>query len=70
MAEQISLTVNGSPRVVASGAKGADLLDELRIPAAATVAELNGSILPREEFLARQLCDGDVLELVTLVGGG
>lgn len=70
MADQISLTVNGLPRRVAGGATGAELLAELRIPAAATVAEVNGSIVPREEFLARQLCEGDVLELVTLVGGG
>jgi thiamine biosynthesis protein ThiS len=66
----IKLTVNGQAREVANGATGADLLASLEIAVGAIVAEVNGDVVKREEFLARVLTDGDVLELVTLVGGG
>jgi thiamine biosynthesis protein ThiS len=66
----IKLTVNGQPREAADGATGADLLAALGIAPGAVVAEVNGDVVKRDQFLARILADGDMLELVTLVGGG
>lgn len=66
----IKLTVNGQSRELSDGATGATLLDDLGIAHGAVVAELNGDVVKRDEFLERELADGDVLELVTLVGGG
>lgn len=66
----MNLTVNGVPRELPDGSTGADLLTALGIPASTTVAEVNGEIVPREQFVARHLQTGDVIELVTIVGGG
>lgn len=66
----IKLIVNGQQREAVDGTTGADLLAALGIAPGAIVAEVNGDVVKREEFLARILANGDVLELVTLVGGG
>lgn len=64
------ITVNGAPREVAEGSSGAQLLADLRLPASTLVAEVNGLVLVSSQFQAQTLCAGDVIELVTLVGGG
>ncbi len=66
----MKLTVNGQERDFNSALDGAGLLSTLDIPASTVVVELNGEIIPRQSFLTQELKDGDVLELVTLVGGG
>lgn len=66
----ITITVNGKDLSFESEPRGAQLLDSLKITPATVVAEVNGSIMPREQFLECALQDGDVLELVTVVGGG
>jgi sulfur carrier protein len=66
----LTLTVNGKQCRLPAPLSGAALLAELDINASTLVVELNGSIVRREDFLALELQDGDVLELVTIVGGG
>jgi len=66
----MQILVNGKQMEFDSPPSGSDLLARLNIVPATVVAELNGEIIKREEFLARMLADGDVLELVTVVGGG
>jgi sulfur carrier protein len=66
----MTITVNGKQRELPDGSTGTDLLQELGIPASTTVAEVNGEIVPREQFVARHLQTGDSIELVTIVGGG
>ena len=66
----MKFTVNGQEREYTSQIDGAGLLTSLSIPPSTVVVELNGEIIQREIFLTRELSDGDVLELVTLVGGG
>jgi len=66
----MQILVNGKQMEFDSPPSGLDLLARLNIVPATVVAELNGEIIKREEFLARMLADGDVLELVTVVGGG
>jgi thiamine biosynthesis protein ThiS len=67
---EIKLTVNGLEHSQPGGITGGGLLAALNIPPGAIVAELNGGVIRREEFLNTTLADGDVIELVTLVGGG
>jgi len=66
----IRLTVNGASLDAPAGISGAGLLVLLDIPANTAVAEVNGEHLPRSRFLQHLLVDGDVVELVSLVGGG
>jgi len=66
----MQITVNGKQLEYADPPAGAQLLDDLKITPFTVVAELNGEIVKREEFLELTLKDGYVLELVTVVGGG
>ncbi|GJM19079.1 MAG: thiamine biosynthesis protein ThiS [Phycisphaeraceae bacterium] len=64
------VTVNAEPREVAPGTTVGDLLVELKLDKAICAAEINKAVVPRAERDARVLAEGDVIELVTLVGGG
>ena len=66
----LTLTVNGRKMELDESISGRELLSRLDQNGATLVIERNGQILPLVEFLDSQLGDGDVLELVTLVGGG
>lgn len=63
------LTINGEPREVAARTVLA-LLEDLGLPPGRTVVERNTVIVPRDAYENTPLEDGDVLELVRLVGGG
>jgi len=66
------LTLNGKPRDVAVEAARltvAELARRLELPAM-IVVERNGEIVDRECFAETALADGDVLEIVVMVGGG
>ena len=47
-----------------------DYLARLGLDARAVAVELNGEILQRDQYEAAVLHDGDVLEIVRMVGGG
>ena len=64
------LIINGEKRQYPNSLTGQQLYRELNIRPATVVVELNGTIVPRDSFLEHQLADGDVLEIVTIVGGG
>lgn len=65
------LVLNGEPRdVEPSPASVEALLVVLAVPRERVAVELNGDIVVKAERAARPLKDGDVLEIVTLVGGG
>jgi len=65
----MKLTVNGEAREVAARTVLA-LLEELGLQPARTVVEQNAVIVSRDVYGDTLLGDGDVLELVRLVGGG
>lgn len=65
----MKLTVNGEHRQVAATTVWG-LLEELGLHPQGTVVERNREIVDREAFRDTRLADGDVLELVRLVGGG
>jgi thiazole synthase len=66
----ISITLNGDPRRVATGSSIADLLNALDLPADKVAVERNLAIVPRSTFADVALAEGDALEIVHFVGGG
>jgi thiamine biosynthesis protein ThiS len=66
----LPIVVNGEPQSVASGATVLDLLSGLGRHPRTVAVELNGDILPREQYGARPLRQGDRLEVVHFVQGG
>jgi thiazole synthase len=69
MTASLSLTVNGEPRR-SSAATIAALVRELALKPEKVAVERNGIIVPRSTLGEAPLADGDVLEIVTFVGGG
>jgi sulfur carrier protein len=69
-AVELSVTVNGSPMRVPGGSSVADLLRRLGVANPRVAVERNREIVPRAEHAGTPLAEGDVLEVVELVGGG
>jgi sulfur carrier protein len=66
----MQVVVNGERREVGEGETVAALIGRLGLANQACAAEVNRSLVPRREQGERVLREGDVVELVTLVGGG
>jgi sulfur carrier protein len=66
----MTVIVNGDPREVARAKDVAGLIEELGLPAPATLVEHNGLALRREEWPGRALAEGDRVEFVRIVAGG
>ena len=64
------LTVNGESRATSGAKTVADLVHELGLSGKAVAVEINKKIVPRKNHQSTLLNDGDVVEVVTLVGGG
>jgi len=64
------IRVNGSDREVVQGATVAALLDHLGLAPARLAVERNGRVVPKPDYPAVALEEGDVLEVVHFVGGG
>lgn len=64
------LTVNGQPHEEPAPLTLAQLIERLGLAGGACAAEVNRKLVPKREHAARELQDGDVVELVSLVGGG
>jgi sulfur carrier protein len=66
----IALQVNGR-RVELDGPIALlTYLDKLGVSPRAVAVELNGVIVERSAYEDASLCDGDVVEIVRMVGGG
>ena len=70
MTEPVSVRVNGDEIRLPRGSSVAALLDRLAVSRARVAVERNREILPKAEYPATVLQDGDVFEVVELVGGG
>lgn len=65
------ITINGKPRSFeAASLSVAELVLQLELVGKRLAIERNGEIVPRSQFDATQLVDGDKLEIVGAVGGG
>ncbi|MEM9417429.1 MAG: sulfur carrier protein ThiS [Planctomycetota bacterium] len=65
----MKLTINGQPQDVEAD-RVDTLLEALGMASQAVAVELNKDVVPKRDHATTSLKDGDVLELVTLVGGG
>lgn len=65
-----TIVLNGDPRSIAAGRSVADLVAELGLLPAQVAVEKNREIVPRAAHAQTPLHDGDILEIVTFVGGG
>ncbi len=66
----MTLHINGEPREFPEGLSLAALVAQLGMKADRVAVELNLEIVPRADWDAIQLKDGDKLEIVHFVGGG
>ncbi|MCS5705978.1 MAG: sulfur carrier protein ThiS [Cyanobacteriota bacterium] len=67
---QIALQVNGESRSCPAGLSLDRALEALGYKPQLVVVEFNGEILPRSRWSEQPVVESDVLEVVTIVGGG
>ncbi len=70
MADSITLRVNGEERIAPAGLSLDRVLEALGYQPPLVVVEFNGSILSRQNWPSQPVVESDVLEVVTIVGGG
>lgn len=66
----MTLHINGEPRDFSSPLSLAALIEQLGMKQDRVAVELNREIVPRDQWGATNLSDGDRLEIVHFVGGG
>ena len=66
----MNLQLNGEPREFPDGLTLATLVEHLGMKADRVAVELNLEIVPRTNWAATNLKEGDKLEIVHFVGGG
>lgn len=64
------IRINGAEREFDDGTTVAGLLETLGRNAKWVAVERNRRVVSREAYATTELCDGDVVEIVSLVGGG
>jgi sulfur carrier protein len=63
-------TVNGEPLELPEGLTVLALLSHLQVAQDRVAVERNGAVVKKARHCEEVLLDGDVLEIVTFVGGG
>ena len=66
----IPITVNGRAVEIESTMSVQQLLDTVDVPPNYLAVEVNGDVVPREDYADTMVDSGDDVEVVTLVGGG
>ena len=66
----MQIVVNGEPKQIPDGLTVAGLIDHLGLSRAICAAEVNRAVVPRAQRGETVLNEGDIVEVVTLVGGG
>ena len=66
----MELKINGIVKEVEEGITISRFLETMKTPAMGIAVELNGEIIPRSRHESTVLKEGDVLEIVKMVGGG
>jgi len=66
----IKITVNGREVEIDSPLTVEQLLDTVDVPPNYLAVEVNGDVVPREDYTVTTVGAGDQVEVVTLVGGG
>ena len=63
-------TINGEEQEFPGGLTVSALLQHLGVPAGRVAVERNGAVVKRAQHETEPVQDGDVLEVVSFVGGG
>lgn len=66
----ITVIINGEARQFEAALRFEQLIERLGLSGKRIAVERNGEIVPRSQFAARALEQGDRLEIVVAVGGG
>ena len=66
----ICFQVNGEPFTGVEGMTIVELIRELKLADKKVAVELNEEIVPSSRHMAMTLTEGDVVEVVTAIGGG
>jgi len=66
----ITLHINGQMRQFPAVMNLVEFLESLELSGKRIAVEKNGEIVPKSQYLATPVNDGDQLEIVVAVGGG
>jgi thiamine biosynthesis protein ThiS len=66
----MDIVVNGEQRKVMEDATVLSLLRDLSLPETRVAVERNRSLVRKADFSTTALAQGDLIEIVTFVGGG
>ena len=70
----MNVTVNGKPRDVANGTANeidiSSFLSALDVNPRLVAVAVNGDVIPKDQYDTTRLREGDVVEVVRMVGGG
>ncbi len=66
----LTVTVNATEHQLDSATSLQQLLEQLALGGGRIAVEINGEIVPRSQFAAHPLQDGDKIEIVQAIGGG
>ena len=66
----MNLIINGTAQQLTSAKSLSDIVSSYCKQPKHVITELNGAIIPADQWAHTSLKDGDALELVTFVGGG
>jgi len=66
----MNITINGTIQALNSDKNLSDIVNAFSKQPKHVITELNGTIIPADQWAKTNLQDGDALELVTFVGGG
>lgn len=64
------ILVNGSEREIGAGVSLLVVLETLEVDPRRVAVAVNAAVVPRGEWAARHLAEGDRLEIIEAVGGG
>ncbi len=70
MTEQVTITVNGEPRLLDGPMTVAGLLAAIGLDTRKVAVECREQIVPRSAYAGTWLAAGDSLEIVHFIGGG
>ena len=66
----MNIMINGTSQQLTSAKNLTDIVSSFCKQPKHVITELNGTIVPPDQWAHTDLKDGDALELVTFVGGG
>jgi len=66
----MNIVINGTSRQLNSAKNLSEIVNAFCKQSRHVITELNGRIVPSDQWAQTSIKDGDALELVTFVGGG